>query len=499
MPRQTHSCFRGQGATEYLIVLGAVLLVSIIVVSATSSFSSSQSTIKQQQSQAYWSSLSPIKVVSSKVVDSNLILQIQNTGSAILRLDGISVGGTNLPSYPYYADDSYGPAYCSRPNDNFSATMTCALMIAPGETIHIAAQGANSGVGTVINCTGKTSTEVPNIQFTYSTSGSSITNIILKGDKPLITSCGTKTCDVNWVKVPGNSSLLVNDFCLMKYEAKCSVTTGSCPSTDLPNSTYANRPWIAINQTSASERCSALGSGYHLLRDREWIAVAANVISIPANRFTANNGSSDQQQCLFGGHMECSGGSCAAAFNASSDDSAGWWNGTSNASISLTATCPFYTANPSGRGFETRRTMMLSTGEVIWDLSGNVQEWTEGTVFENKTGEGTNGYDDSFGITGGQMPFTPDVNTSEWYEFTAITNFNFFNYTNISSWNSAKGIGQVYLNPGYSSDGTTYNWTTRAILRGGHWSHGASAGTLTLSLSRTPAYHSSNVGFRCAR
>jgi len=316
----------GQGATEYLVILGAVLLVSLVIVSLLGVFPSSQVSMKQQQSQAYWSSLSPIKVLTSKVVDSNLVLQVQNTGSPTLRLDAISIGSTNIPIYPYYAGDYYGPAYCSRPNDNFSEpTMTCSLMIGAGESVYIAAQGAG-----VVDCGGKTGIEISDIRFAYSLSGSGISNILLKGDKPLVTSCGVKACDVNWVKIPGNSSFLVNDFCMMKYEAKQSGVTAV--------SNWSGTPWISINQTYAADRCSALGAGYHLVRDREWNVVANNVASVASNWFTPNASISagTGRQCLFGGHMQCDapGNGCYAAFNASSDDAAGWWNGTTNASFS---------------------------------------------------------------------------------------------------------------------------------------------------------------------
>ncbi|MFA5247471.1 MAG: hypothetical protein WC408_06320 [Candidatus Micrarchaeia archaeon] len=473
---------RGQGATEYLVILGAVLLVSLVVVSLTSASTSSQVSMKQQQSQAYWSSLSPIKVLSSKVVDSNLVLQVQNTGTSTIRLDGVNVGGTDLPIYPYYSGDYYGSAYCSKPYDNFSATMTCALMVGAGESVYVAVQGAG-----VVDCGGKTGIELSNVQFAYSLGGSSITNIILKGDKPLVTSCGVKACDVNWVKVPGNSSFLVNDFCLMKYEAKQSGVTAI--------SNWSGTPWISINQTYASDRCSALGSGYHLIRDREWNVVANNVAGVASNWFTPNAGISagTGRQCLFGGHMQCdaSGNGCYAAFNASSDDGAGWWNGTTNASVSATATCPFVA--DEGRGFETRRTFYLSTGDVIWDLSGNVWEWTDGAITSNACSDGT-------------MPVP--CTSSQWLNYSAITNFMAANWTRLPNpvWNSTYGTGNIYVdsNCAYGSDLGNENCgvgdhSTHAFLRGGTWNSGAHAGAWALTLNNAPSNVNAHSGFRCAR
>jgi len=463
---------RAQGATEYLVILGAVLLVSLVVVSLTSASTSSQVSMKQQQSQAYWSSLSPIKVLSSKVVDSNLVLQVQNAGTSTIRLDGINVGGTDLPIYPYGAGDYYGPAYCSRPNDNFSEqSMNCSLMIGAGESAYVTAQGAG-----IIDCGGKTGIEISDVRFAYSLGGSSITNLLLKGDKPLVTSCGTKSCDTNWVKVPGNSSLLVNDFCMMKYEAKQSGVTAI--------SNWSGTPWVNINQTYAADRCSVLGAGYHLIRDREWNTVASNVANVPANWFTANAGASSGSACLFGGHMECnstSPASCYFSMNASSDDAQGYWNGTTNASVSVTANCPFIANSSSARGLETRRTFYLSTGDVIWDLTGNVGEWTDAMITSSSC------------VGSGTMP----VPCTGWIEYSDVSNFMSANWTRLpnSSWNYTQGIGRLYSDPDTASDGGS----AHAFLRGGRWGSGVLAGMWALDLSYAPSYVMTNVGFRCAR
>jgi len=475
---------RGQGATEYLVILGAVLLVSFVVIGATSSVTSSQSSVRQQQSQAYWSSLSPIKVIASKVVDSNLVLQLQNTGSSTIRVDGISVGNSSLPIYPYYSGDSYGPAYCSRPNDNFSdPSMSCALMVGPSESVYLAAQGAISGAGKAIDCFGKNATEVSNIQFAYSTSTSSITNLVLKGDKPLVASCGTKSCDANWVKVPGNSSYLVNDFCVMKYEAKCSRDDGdgTLCGFDLPNSTHARRPWSNISQTDAAERCAALGTGYHLIRDREWVALASAVSGVQSNWFTANIGASSGGQCLFGGHVECDNSPCNMSFNASADDSAGWWNGTVNYTNG-TANCPF--ARNEGRGYETRRTFYLSTGAVVWDLSGNVWEWTDGAVTSSACSDGT-------------MPVNASGLCPSWTEFTNITNYNAFNYSRLPNpnWNQSYGAGRILSNPGSAVP----SGSVQAVQRGGAYQNYVNGGVWTLYPYVPPSSIATYRGFRCAR
>jgi len=455
---------RGQGATEYLVILGAVLLVSLVVVSLTSASTSSQVSMKQQQSQAYWSSLSPIKVLSSKVVDSNLVLQVQNTGTSTIRLDGVNVGGTDLPIYPYYSGDYYGSAYCSKPYDNFSASsMTCALMVGAGESVYVAAQGAG-----VVDCGGKSGIELSNVQFAYSVGGSSVTNLVLKGDKPLVTSCGVKACDVNWTKVPGNASFLVNDFCLMTYEAR-NVATRAVSQT-------GGTIWVSVNQTYAADRCSVLGAGYHLVRDREWVVVANNVASVAANWNSSVVGVGSLK-------IGNNGVDSSVSYNSATDPDTGISNSTAQ--------------------------LVLSTGESIWHLSGNVWEWTDGSLFENRTsavscnqGSTPYCYNDPEGITGGQMPDTsPTTALVAWTQYTSIQYFNALNYSRLpnSSWNSSQGMGQVYLNPGLAYNATGYVSTTHAFLRGGYWANGAFAGAFALNLDYAPSGTYANIGFRCSR
>jgi len=455
-----HNSGKGQGATEYLVILGAVLLVSLVVVSATSASTSSQSSMKQQQSQAYWSSLSPINVVSSKVVDANLVLGLKNVGSSTLRLDGISVGSTNLPIYPYYSGDYYGPAYCSRPNDNFSEpSMTCSLMIGPGEVAYVAAQGAVSGTAAVVDCAGKASTEISDVHFAYSVSGSSITNLVLKGDKPIVSSCSVRTCDENWTKVPGNASLLVNDFCIMTFEAR--------NSNGVAVSQTSGTIWRSISQIDSVSNCSALGAGYHLIRDREWMVVANNVASVAANW----NSSTVSVGSLKLGNVGF------------------------NSSVSYDGNDP-----DVGIGNSTAE-LVLSNGQSVWHFSGNVWEWTDVSVFENKTGTGSNG-DDSAGITGGQMPDTfPTTQVSGQVEYTAINTFNSLNYSRppVSSWDSANGIGKISLNPGYAY-GSAYSSTLHGLARGGNWGWLTNAGVWALTTVSAPSRTGYQYyGFRCAR
>ncbi|MFA5247405.1 MAG: hypothetical protein WC408_05950, partial [Candidatus Micrarchaeia archaeon] len=86
----------------------------------------------------------------------------------------------------------------------------------------------------------------------------------------------TPSCATNWTLVPGNASLGTNDFCVMTYEAR---NIGGFPVSTANGTT----PWVSINQTYAADRCGALGPGYHLISDPEWMTIAHNVVQQPAN------------------------------------------------------------------------------------------------------------------------------------------------------------------------------------------------------------------------
>jgi hypothetical protein len=134
-----------------------------------------------------------------------------------------------------------------------------------------------------------------------------------------------------------------------------------------------------------------LGAGYHLVRDREWVVVANNIANVAANWNSSVVGVGSLK-------IGNNGVDSSVSYNSATDPDTGISNSTAQ--------------------------LVLSTGESVWHLSGNVWEWTDGSVFEDKTVAGGNLYDDAGGITGGQMPdTTPTTTSANWKEFTAITNF----------------------------------------------------------------------------
>jgi len=81
---------RGQGATEYLVVLGAVLLVSMVVVQAVGSSASAGSSVRDEQSSTYWSSATPISITMAKLTADSLSLELANRLNEKVRITSIS-------------------------------------------------------------------------------------------------------------------------------------------------------------------------------------------------------------------------------------------------------------------------------------------------------------------------------------------------------------------------------------------------------------------------
>jgi len=285
----------------------------------------------------------------------------------------------------------------------------------------------------------------------------------ISSDSPISSSL-TKTCPYGFIVVPGSTTYSTNDFCVMKYEAKAdngsgtgdtSQTTGynTWPANTYPISstrklvsTAAGYPVAYISQTTsltaASSYTTNCDTGCHLITEAEWLTIAQNVLSNKDNWSTGTVGS---------GYIPRGNSSSSAALEASSD---------------LTGV--------------NKRTLTLTNGEVIWDLAGNVWDWT------------------STSQTGGQPTGMASWN---WYEWTAVSGGTWSSgispypadtgIPGASGWNSTQGIGKIY--------GLTSDASSRGFRRGGTWYTGGYAGVLALILSASPGYTSSYFGLRVSR
>ena len=263
------------------------------------------------------------------------------------------------------------------------------------------------------------------------------------------------TCPTGYIQVPGDYRFNTTDFCVMKYEAKNVSGT--------PTSQATGTPWVSISQTNAiSTIQSTLGSNYTLITENQWMTIVANVLSVDSNWSTGAKGTG----YIYTGHVN---NNPASALEASTNDSDGLYGITGG------------TGTTSGHN--NRRTLTLTNGQVIWDLAGNVTEWTTGIIPNNQPG--------IQGQTAGQW--------NQWNNATLSLNnlpesssprSLVATLPNINSLTSTNGLGSMY------SDVTAT--TNRAFRRGGYWSYGSYAGVLSLTLNASPAYTDTYLGFRVA-
>jgi len=277
-------------------------------------------------------------------------------------------------------------------------------------------------------------------------------------------------CPTGFIPVPGSGTYGTNDFCVMKYEAKIQGNddgnqTYSAGFT--PESRATGTPWVNISQNNAIAKASSTigcNSNCHLTTEAEWMTIAQNVLSVASNWDNGAGVHTIGTGYIYSGHNDNSPASALAADSSDANGYAG-------------------TGNSSASGTNQKRNLTLSNGEVIWDLSGNVWEWTAGKTNGTTTQEP--------GITGAGWG---------WREWTAVTAqgslaTNPFpasiGLSGSNAWDSSKGVGALY-----SSADTTGLY---GFLHGGAWFSGSNSGILALHLNGSPTDTSSNVGFRVSR
>ena len=209
---------------------------------------------------------------------------------------------------------------------------------------------------------------------------------------------GKIKCPTGWVAVPGNDDYGDgSDFCVMKYEAKLdtgSIINDTCTTGEEDSSTNATltsvaagSPVVTVNLCAANKAC--VNSGGHLITNDEWMTIARNAEQVAANWQSGVVGTG----CMFGGHMD---NDPASALAASTDNDP--YHGTKD--VAGEAKCPFTITE--GNGNASKRIFTLSNGEVIWDLSGNVREWTNDIAATTPGGVGWQEIENVFVWTGVQ-------------------------------------------------------------------------------------------------
>jgi len=255
-------------------------------------------------------------------------------------------------------------------------------------------------------------------------------------------------CPSNYAQVPANPSLgVTNAFCVAQFEMKnvAGVATSQAAST----------PWVSISQTSAKTACTSLGTGYDLISNPEWMTIAYEIEK------TASNWSGVTPAVGVGmlnrGHSDNSPAS-ALAVTDTNDPYIGTGNNSGQA---------------AGSGWEQKRTHTLSNGQVVWDIAGNVDEWTDWTLGGSLTSGPTS-------CSGAELP---NVSCG------ALSAADYMpgnpGGVTAANYNSNYGLGYFYGGSG------------GAALRGGTWNDGTGGGAFTLYLAFDASGTSAYIGFRC--
>ena len=257
------------------------------------------------------------------------------------------------------------------------------------------------------------------------------------------------TCPTGFVAVDGNGILGTSDFCVMKFEAKNNAGT--------PISRAAGTPWVSITATAAQTACESMSEGgfsgtFSLISNPEWMTIARDIENTASNWSGGSVGSGHIPR----GHSDGSPFS-ALAVTDTNDPYIGTGNNSGEA---------------PGSGWEQKRTHTLSNGSEIWDLAGNVWEWTD--------------WDSgSAGFTLG-----PTDEVGAWQELSV-------NPTGSLMLDDYKPNNDTY-NSTSNSFGMWYGGSGGAALRGGDWFVGSVAGAFTLGLSYGPSDSGAFLGFRCS-
>ena len=274
------------------------------------------------------------------------------------------------------------------------------------------------------------------------------------------------TCPTGFIIVPGSSNYGTSSFCIMKYDAKIygnDVGTAGYSPTNLPSSRASGTPYVNISQTNAITQATKTVNqsgttiaNAHLTTEAEWLTVAQNVLGVASNW----SGGAVGNGYIYRGHSD---------------------NAPANSLAASTDTDGYYgTGNSISSSPEQKRTLTLTNGEVIWDLAGNVWNWTSGQTSgaNNQPGINGNGYfwrdwkdlTNPGNLTPNPSPVATGISGSSGW--TANTN----------------GIGVIY------SDSDEVG--LRGFIRGGVWNAGIDSGVLYLNLYNVPYDSYTYLGFR---
>ncbi|MEM4598097.1 MAG: hypothetical protein QW400_00180 [Candidatus Diapherotrites archaeon] len=84
---------RGQGTTEYLIILAVIIIIALVVAGVMGWFPGLGGAITEQQSKAYWQGTSPIAVTDWQIGGNTGNFTLKNVGTEKITVIDINLNG----------------------------------------------------------------------------------------------------------------------------------------------------------------------------------------------------------------------------------------------------------------------------------------------------------------------------------------------------------------------------------------------------------------------
>jgi hypothetical protein len=317
---------------------------------------------------------------------------------------------------------------------------------------------------------------------------SSVLNIISPKVSGLPPQTVELTCPSGYILVPGNREFNTNDFCVMKYDAKCSNSDPKCVTSEgvynnsLPKCTCLEKGFTVVskpdgapitfipeeskNEASAIKYCQSVGG--HLITNNEWMSLARNVEQVRGN-WCDKNGTNcgadpgSAGKILSNGHNDSNPN---RALESSTDDKPCFGTTSDGSDI-------------CGGKSSQKRTLKLSNGNIIWDLAGNVWQWVDFKIPRNKE----------------PLSKNPANKYGRWvWEEFQMVDYDPMTMPANPNWSSKEGVGRIFH---YSYFGDT-DTTLYTNIRGGNWRHGYDSGAFTSHFQPVPGKGGiDDVGFRC--
>jgi len=167
------NCVRGQGATEYLVVLGAVLLIAIVGVTTINQATGSTS-LKEQQSTTYWKTATPFGIIAYVLNENALSIRLSNNLNEKIKLTSIKVT-YNGANYTIYSENR---------------------VFGSGEQVELTNIDLRFSAANPCN-TLQTGSPFEYTQVIFGYDKQSLSGFYQTGDKPLVGKCGGQASLVN--------------------------------------------------------------------------------------------------------------------------------------------------------------------------------------------------------------------------------------------------------------------------------------------------------------